>query len=248
MANVSIASSDREGPPARATVTVRGDATVRAEPDAAILWVTLSGSEESPNKALEGVAERADAFGAVLDELDVGEADRSTAGVSVAAQFDPPARGNRGFVYRATARIAVHLADADVIGKLIARASEEFQASVEGPRWYVTSANPARVAAARQAAADARTKADAFAVGAGASLGALLQLVEPETANPPGASRQVSDDSDGPDVPIDVEEYEVRATIDATFALTTGDDGGEDPREPSPRPAPPKRAAGRRRP
>ena len=80
---VSIASPDREGAPAGATVTVRGQATVRTEPDVAILWITLSAFEESPGKALGDVAQRAEALGALLDELGVREADRSTAGVSV---------------------------------------------------------------------------------------------------------------------------------------------------------------------
>jgi hypothetical protein len=36
-----------------------------------------------------------------------------------------------------------------------------------------------------------------------------------------------------PTLPIDVEEYEVRATIDATFALAAGDDGREGRQVPS---------------
>jgi uncharacterized protein len=146
-------------------VTVRGRATVRTEADVATLWVTLSAFEESPGKALGDVAERAEALGTLLDELGVREADRSTAGVSVAEEFDPPTRGNRGPGHRATARIAVHLADPEVIGKAISRASEELWASIDGPHWFVTPGNPARLEAARQAAADARRKARAYAAG-----------------------------------------------------------------------------------
>jgi uncharacterized protein YggE len=140
---VSIASPDREGAPARATVTVRGQSTVRTEPDVAILWITLSAFEESPGNALGDVAQRAEALGALLDELRVPEADRATAGVSVAEEFDPPTRGNRGLGHRATARIAVHLADPEVIGRAISRASEELQASIDGPHWFISPANPA---------------------------------------------------------------------------------------------------------
>jgi hypothetical protein len=55
-------------------------------------------------------------------------------------------------------RIAVHLADPEVIGRAISRASEELRASIDGPHWFVTSANPARLEAARQAAADAKAR------------------------------------------------------------------------------------------
>ena len=227
MAIVSIASPDREGSPARATVTVRGQATVRTEPDAAILWITVSAFEESPGKALGDVAQRAEALGALLDELGVREADRSTAGVSVAEEFDPPTRGNRGLGHRATARIAVHLADPEVIGRAISRASEDLRASIDGPHWFVTSANPARLEAARQAAADARSKAQAYAAGVGVTLDGLICLVEPNTADRAPGIRRVSAAAGSRDMPIDVEEYEVRATIDATFALTAGADERE---------------------
>jgi uncharacterized protein YggE len=227
MENVPIASPDREGGPARATVTVRGQATVRTEPDVAILWITLSAFEESPGKALGDVAQRAEALGALLDELGVREADRSTAGVSVAEEFDPPTRGNRGMGHRATARVTVHLTDPEVIGRAISRASEELEASIDGPHWSVTPANPARLEAATQAAADARSKAQAYAAGVGVTLDGLLCLVEPDTADRPRGIRRVATAAAGRDMPIDVEECEVRATIDATFTLNVGDDASE---------------------
>jgi uncharacterized protein len=234
METVSIASLDREGAPARATVTVRGQATVRTEPDVAILWITLSPFEESPGKALGDVAQRAEALGALLDELGVPEPDRSTAGVSVAEEFDPPTRGNRGLGHRATARIAVHLADPAVIGRAISRASEDLHASIDGPHWFVTPANPARLEAARQAAADARSKAQAYAAGVGEILDGLICLVEPDTVGRPPGIRRVSAAAGGRDMPIDGEEYEVRATIDATFALTVVDDARESQQQPPP--------------
>ena len=46
------------------------------------LWITLSAFEESPGKALGDVARRAEALGALLDELGVRETDRSTADLS----------------------------------------------------------------------------------------------------------------------------------------------------------------------
>jgi uncharacterized protein YggE len=235
---VSIASPDREGAPARATVTVRGQATVRTEPDVAALWITLSAFEDSPDKALGDVAQRAEALATLLDELGVPEADRSSAGISVAAEFDPPGRGNRGLGHRATARITVHLSDPEVIGRTISRANEDLRASIDGPHWFVTPANPARLEAARQAAADARSKAQAYAAGGGVTLGSLMRLVEPDTANRPGVIRTVSSAADSRETPIDVEDYEVQATIDATFALNVGDDGpASTPPTPS-RPSP----------
>jgi hypothetical protein len=114
------------------------------------------------------------------------------------------------------------------------------QAGIDGPHWFVTPANPARLEAARQAAADARSKAQAYAAGVGVTLDDLICLVEPDTADrPPGLSRRVWAAAGSRDMPIDVEEYEVRATIDATFALTVGDDGRKRQQQPSPATAAP---------
>jgi hypothetical protein len=64
-------------------------------------------------------------------------------------------------------------------------------------------------------------------------------LVEPGTADRPPGIRRVSAAAGGRDMPIDVEEYEVRATIDATFALNIGDDGHESQQQPAPAAAAP---------
>jgi uncharacterized protein YggE len=81
-----------------ATITVRGEAAVRTEPDEGVLWITLSAFEESPGQALGDVATRSEALVALLDELGVAEADRSTAGVSVRQDFDPPSSAVAGSV------------------------------------------------------------------------------------------------------------------------------------------------------
>jgi uncharacterized protein len=219
---VSIASPGPESASGPATVTVRGQAAVRTEPDEAILWITLSAFEQSPGQALGDVAQRSEALSGLLDELGVREADRSTAGVSVQEEFDPPSHGSRGLGHRASARVAVRLADPEVIGRAISRASEDLHASIDGPHWYVSPANPVRFEAARQAAIDAKDKAQAYAAGVGVKLGGLIRLVEPETVGkPPGFIRTAAGAGGSREMPIDIEEHEVRAFVDATFALAT---------------------------
>lgn len=203
------------------TVTVRGEAVIRAEPDEALLWITLSAFEESPGKALGDVAKRSEALVALLDELEVIEADRSTAGVSVREEFDPPTRGGRGLGHRASAKVAVRLADPEVIGRAISRASEELRASVDGPHWYISLANPVRFQAVKQAVIDAKRKARACAEGAGAKLGAAIRICEPATARSPGLMRRTAA-ADPSEMPIETEQLEVRAEVDVTFELELG--------------------------
>lgn len=201
------------------TVTVKGEAVIAAEPDQAILWITLSTFGESPGQALDDVAQRSEALSVLLDELEVIEAHRSTAGVSVQEEFDPPERGGRGLGHRATARIGVRLADPEVIGRAISRASTELRASIDGPHWYVSPANPVRYEVIKQAVIDARRKAQACAEGADAKLGMLIRLSEPDTmARRPGIARRAARPS-GQEMPIDIEQPEVHAFIEATFTL-----------------------------
>ena len=78
-----------------ATVKVRGDAVIRAEPDEAMLWITLTALEDSPSAALRGVSARANTLVEMLDGLGIAKAERSTTGVTVHEEFEHGAEGRR---------------------------------------------------------------------------------------------------------------------------------------------------------
>jgi uncharacterized protein YggE len=208
-----------------ATITVRGEASLRADPDEALLWITLSEVENTSGKALADVGRRTEALLALLDELLVAGEDRSSSGVSVAEEFESSsARGRRSLGHRATAGVALRVSDADVISRVISRSVEELRASISGPRWFVSPAHPIRLEAARHAAAEAQRKAEAYASGVGAELGALIALVEPE--RPGGSTLRLGHfeplsgtAAETGRIPIDAGQIEVTAAIDATFEL-----------------------------
>jgi uncharacterized protein len=204
-------------------VTVRGVASIRTEPDEAVLWVMLSALEDAPGAALGDVSDRSAALVALLDELGVAKADRSTAGITVEEEFDHTDRGRRSLGHRATARVSARLTDPETMGRLIARATGELGARIDGPRWLVSLGNPVRLEAARQASADARRRAEAFAEGAGARLGRLVALSEPGTQAPvvlQAAGYQAR--AMAAQMPIESGEHEVAASIEATFVLDLG--------------------------
>lgn len=204
------------GPP---VVSVIGEAVLRAEPDEAIVLVTLSALEDTPGPALQDVAGRSDALIALLDELSIDPADRSTTGVIVQEDFDHTHEGRRSRGHRAASTVAVRLTDLELIGRLVTRATTELDARVDGPRWQIAPENPIRLEAARRAATDGQRKAQAYAEGVGAQLGELVGLTEPGAA-------QMSRRSDGwvaaaaaDEMPIEPGGQEVTATIKVTFAL-----------------------------
>jgi len=212
-------SSDAAGSGAvQPTVTVLGEAAIRTEPDEAIVWITLSTIDPSPGPALATVAKRSEALDRILDELAIARADRSTTGVTVTEEFDHTKDGRVSLGHRALATMSVRLADADVIGHLIMRASDELDARIAGPSWRISASNPAWLQAATRAAASARARAAAYAAGVDARLGTLIALSEPEHGHGmrmPLAARAGT----GPDMHVEAGEQEVVATVSATFTL-----------------------------
>lgn len=201
------------------TVTVRGDGLVRAEPDEAVLWITLSALEDRPGEALTDVSARATALVSLLDEVGVSKGDRSTTGITVAEEFDHTQEGRRTLGHRASAGVSVRLTDPDLIARLVAEATQELDARIDGPRWLISLDNPLRLEAARLAAADARRKAEAYCDGVGARLGALTRLAEPgEQGHHVGfavAARAARHDP----MPVESGEHELTASVWATFEL-----------------------------
>jgi uncharacterized protein len=201
------------------TVTVIGEAVIRTEPDEAIVWITLSTTEASPGPALADVAKRSDALAQMLDELGVARRDRSTTGVTVREEFDHTHEGRRSLGHQAVASMSVRVADTELIGELMMRASDELDARIAGPTWRVSTSNPAWLEAATQAAARAKAKAAAFAAGVDAQLGDLMTLSEPAKGVTGATAMAVERAAAGPDVNVEAGEQELVATVSATFAL-----------------------------
>lgn len=113
------------------------------------------------------------------------------------------------------------MTDPDLIGWLIARATEGLAARIDGPRWLISPTNPVRLEAARQAAQESRRKAQAYAEGVGARLGRLIGMAEPDQHFAVGAAGGLTPMAAGP-MPIEPGEHEVTAAVQTTFALESG--------------------------
>ena len=198
------------------TVQVRGSAVLRAEPDEALLWVTLTTLAELPGPALADVSARGRALATILDELGIDRIDRTTTGVTVTEEFDHTPQGRQSLGHRAAMQTALRLADAERIGQLVSRAAGELDARVAGPRWRIAPDNPIHLEAAREAARDAERKARAYAEGIGAQLGRPLRMAEPEHGF---VGRAMAAGAAADSVSIEPGEHEVSASIEVTFAL-----------------------------
>jgi uncharacterized protein len=200
----------------RPTVTVRGEAVLRTAPDEALLSITINAVDATPGGALTDVATRNEKLVSILDELGVPAADRATAGVSVGEDVEHTQEGRRSLGHRASARTVIRTIDPQLIGLLIERSTSDLAAQVDGPIWRIAQANPVRLQAAKEAAADGSRKAEAYAEGVGATVGPLLEMVEADAHTAPvirAASSNVKR------MPIETGEQEVSAAVYVTFAL-----------------------------
>lgn len=200
----------------RSTVTVRGEAVLRTTPDEALLSITINAVDSTPGGALADVAARGEKLVSILDELGIPAADRATAGVSVGEDVEHTQEGRRSMGHRASARTVIRTVDPELIGRLIERATGDLAAQVDGPRWRIAQANPVRLLAATEAAADGYRKAQAYAEGVDATIGPPLALVEADAHTEP-AIRAAS--SHVKRMPIEAGEQEVSAAVYLTFAL-----------------------------
>lgn len=201
------------------TIRVLGQGTVRAEPDEALLWITLTATADTAGEALSVVATRSSSLSTVLDELGIDRRDRTTAGVTVAEEFDHTQAGRRSLGHRAATQVVLRLADPVLVGRVVSRAAGELDAHIDGPRWQIAPDNPVRLEAAREAARDAERKARAYAEGLGATLGRPLRLAEPEHGHVGWVARA---GRRADEVAVDPGELEVIASIEVTFAFEPG--------------------------
>ena len=208
-----------------ATVTVRGVGEARTSPDEASVTLTIEAIEQKAAAALATVAERTQAALELCDTLGIEPVARVTAGASIAEHGEHDREGrwqHRG--YRAWNQIVARVGEASVVGELIAGAVDR-GAQVSGPAWIIAPNNPARVEACKEAALDARRRAEAYAEVLGVRLGAIASVRDPGTGvqPPPRPMRMAAMDAGAVEaLPVEAGEQLVTAAVEVEFQLEQG--------------------------
>ena len=201
-----------------ATITVNGYGEVSVPPDEATLMLGVDAVASTPRDAMAEVAERARELVALLDELEIAPAKRSTSGVQVSEAGDYDNQGrwqHRGF--RAVEQLTV-AAGPGVLGDLIGGAVERGRARVDGPRWLIASDNPARKQALQAAAENARERADAVAAGLGVRVGAVAEAKEEAEVYPVVRQATFARVAEAAP-PIEAGELTVSCTVSVSFQV-----------------------------
>lgn len=198
------------------TITVRGEATQEVPNDTARLGFSVTKERRSRAAALRIVAIR---LGAVIAAAQgtpgVGPGDVTTGQISV-RKVSP--RGERP-LFRASESIAVVLHRPERAGELVAAAIAAGATSSRGPSFFPGNPELAYNNTLIAAFDQAKAKAEALAIRAGATLGPALSIEEGAEVAPAqfdsGVTRAVS----APSPPVKPGRSTVTATVRVVFAL-----------------------------
>lgn len=159
-------------------ISVRGEAWLEAEPEIAIIDITVQARDRDRRAVLDRLAERNSqvlamikGYGEAVEKLESGPA-------SVYPDIRHKERGERIARYLGQASVHVTIRDFTMLGELTTDLADAELVTVAGPWWSLRPDSPvyqqARLAAARDAMRRAREYAEAF----GGRLGALIEAAD----------------------------------------------------------------------
>ena len=205
-----------------ATVTVRGTGTATTQPDDVTVGLSVESLRPTASEAFAEATRLASDVAALCDELDVPAGSRTTSQVALAEHGEHTNAGWQHRGYRAAARVAVRVTDAELASRLVSEAAARLDVRIDGPTWRVAHDNPAHAEARRRAAEDARSRAEEYAAALGGRVGAVVSVVEPGAASPGPEPRMYAVRQELSPMPIEAGDHDVVAVVDVTFQLEQG--------------------------
>jgi uncharacterized protein len=213
-------------------ISVRGEAWLEAEPEIAVISVTVQARDRDRRTVLDRLASRntqvldlIKGYGEAVEKLESGSA-------SVRPDIKNKERQERVSHYLGQASARVTIRDLTVLGELIARLADAELVTVAGPWWSLRPDSPVHRQARLAAARDATRRAAEYAEAFGGQLGTLIEaadagLLAGHAVPVRFAARSATLASGAPiEQPIlDLEpaRQSVTAHIDARFAMVLSD-------------------------
>lgn len=171
------------------TVSVSGKGMVNAEPDRAIVQMTIISRSKELNAAQAGAAKVTEAVLALVDKLDIKRNKVDTTGANVRPDYrwnrEREEQELRGYI--ADRQMSVRVDDLDKLGKLVEGAIGAGVNQVSPPRLDSSRRAELHREALAAAAKDARANAQVLAKTLGASLGDPISISDSNISTvPPG--------------------------------------------------------------
>lgn len=207
--------------PLQPSVVTHGQAMVTARPDRA--FVTISAESRSRTSG-DAQKQNATAMTAVLQKIEKAAVPKDairTVGYELQPEFDY-ANGRQTFrSYVARNTVEVRLDDIDRVGVVIDAAAAGGATTITGIRFDVRNRAEIERDALRQAVVDARGRAEAIAVGAGATIDRIVRIEEGGAPDYPRPMMRMAAQAmdQGAPTPVEPSTIEVHARVTLTASL-----------------------------
>jgi uncharacterized protein YggE len=209
------------------TITVNGNAEVRAEPDRVHATfgieaqaTTAQEAQSQANKVIQRVLES-------LQRMNIPKRSIQTSGLTLQPVYEPrppqpraeESRAPRIVAYRATNTLTVLIEKIDQVGPVIDAAMAGGANSIQGVRFSLADDLPQRVEALRLASAEARRKAETIAAALGVALGPLRSATENNVQVIPVYARGMAAEgfAGAAATPVAAGEVTVQATVSVVY-------------------------------
>src|SRR5487761_1419536 len=216
-----------DAPDAAATVSVRGEATIEADPEIVLFAVSVNARARDRREALANLSQRNDAFLDLVRSFGPAIEKTETSGVSVYPELR---RGGEEKVrwYRGTIRTRLTVTDLSVAGELVGRISDLELCVIDGPWWQLRADSPVYREARATAAQAAVTRAAEYAEAVGGRLTGLIELTDTGMSGVRHAAgafrRPAGREGARPEGPVVIdmepETQVVQAGVEARFTMT----------------------------
>ncbi len=227
---VPIRAQDTGDAMAKRQVSVSGEGTIVAEPDRATVRFGIVTRAERAEMARRQNADSAAAAMNAVRALDLPEEKIKMEGLQLQPwrEYNPKTRQYDEKGFEATRRVSVVLDDLEQLPTLVARVVQQGANRLESINYELQDRDAVRNDALRQAARNARAKAQLLAETLGARLGPVRTISEQSISIPPmrvqraemSAMAAKSDAQPEPDA-YAAGEMEVSASVQVTFDLLT---------------------------
>lgn len=210
--------ADPRDPP---SIAVTGEGIVAAMPDIAIVTSGVVTRAETAGAALKANSAAMTKVLATLKSAKVEDRDVGTSGLSVQPQYDyADNRAPKLSGYEVRNSVTIRARDLDGLGALLDQLVGSGSNQIEGLVFDVAERDAQLDEARKAAVADAKRKAELFAVASGVKLGAVISVDE-RASNPepirPYAMRAKT--ADAAAVPIARGEQELRAEVSVRWLI-----------------------------
>jgi uncharacterized protein len=210
------------------TISVNGDGEVRAEPDMATLSLGVTAVAPTSQAAMDEVNRKLAAVVAGARSLGIGDRDLQTSGLSLQPNYRQRPRNDDTPLeiesYRASNNVTIVVRTLSQAGPVLDAATAAGANSVGGIRFGVSNFEELRLQALTQATANASTKAQAIASGAGVTITGVASLSE-ESSSVPSRPFAAADSAgarvaaEAAPTVVETGELTIRARVHASYYI-----------------------------